>query len=126
MATEDYSCFDCGFTKADSSISLNDINLFVRAVWLHFTVYRIDGEIQQLREGLINTLNFSQLVGANHNAVWSLFTSKGHRSLSTSFMQEIFLVQYSPDGSNSRIHEEAVIINWFNHLQDCEGMNVVT
>ena len=74
----------------------------------------------------VPTLNFSQLIGANHNAVWYLFTSKGHRSLSTSFMQEIFLMQYSPDGSNSRTHEEAVIMNWFNYLQDCVGINVVT
>jgi len=40
-------------------------------------------------------------------------------------MQEIYLVQYSPDGPNSCIHDEPVVMNWFNYLQDCED-NVVT
>ena len=97
--------------KADSSISLNDINLFVRAVgYISLSIEFIEKSNSLERDLLI----------------WSLFTSKGHRSLSTSFMQEIFLVQYSPDSSNNHIHEEAVIRNWFNYLQDCEGMNIVT
>jgi len=33
------------------------------------------------RERLINSLKYNQLIDSNHNAVWTLFTSKGHTVL---------------------------------------------
>ena len=101
-------------------MGLDDIQTFVRAIWLHFTAYRCYGEVQQLRSGLWNTLNFGHLVTANPQAIRSLFVSR-QQNLTAIDMQELFDVQYSPQGSNKRSHEEAVIINWFNLLQDCEG-----
>ena len=125
LSSNDYSFrFDCGYTKADRLISVNEIQSFQRAVWLHYTVYRVYGEIQQLREGIMNTLNFGHLITTNNHAIRSFFIQEKYPHLSAAFMQEIFLVQYSPEGSNDRIHEEAVVMNWFDFLQDCEGTNV--
>ena len=32
--------FDCGFSKPTASIKFEDIPLFMRTVWMHYTVYR--------------------------------------------------------------------------------------
>ena len=92
----------------------------MRTVWLHHTVCRVYGEIQQLKDGIVNTLNFNHIIASNPQAVRSLFVPSNFH-LTASFMQEEFIIEYSIDGSNDRVREEAVIMNWFDYLQDCEG-----
>ena len=69
----------------------------------------------------MNTLNFDHLITGNPQAVRSLLVSGDPFRVSATNMQEMLQVQYSPQWSNDRFHEEAVIINYFNLLQDCEG-----
>ena len=55
LSSKDYSfLFECGYSKP--SITLADIQELLRTVWLHHTVYRVYGEIQQLKDGIVNTL----------------------------------------------------------------------
>ena len=41
--------------------------------------------------------------------------------LSADIMQDLFLIHFSPAGSNSRQKEEEVSLYWVNFLQDIEG-----
>ena len=46
-------------------------------------------------------------------------------SVTADFIQDLFQVDYSVPGSNNRVKEEAIIMNWVSYLQDLEGMVVV-
>lgn len=109
------------FYPFNRAVGLDDIPSFLCVVWLDFTVYRVHGEIQQLRGGLLSTLHFNHLITANPQAVRSLLASGDPFHVSAASMQELFKIEFSPQGSNDRFHEEAVIMNYYNFLQDCEG-----
>ena len=100
-------------------MGLDNIQTFVRAIWLAtFHCLQMLWRGSAAEEWTLE--HFSHLVTANPQAIRSLFVSR-EQNLTAIDMQELFDVQYSPQGSNKRSHEEAVIINWFNLLQDCEG-----
>lgn len=103
------------------AITLDDVPLLLRAVWLHFTLYKVYGEIQQLKTGLLQTLHFDHLVGASPGMVRCLLVAKGALLLSAASLQDMMKITYSPPGCNLRQSEEAVTLNWFNFLQECEG-----
>lgn len=116
----DYSFqFECGYLKR--IVTVQDVQEFLRTAWLHYTVYNVYGEISQLKDGIANTLNLQKLISSNPQAVRSLFVI-GASSLSASFLQEAFVIDYSLDGSNDKLQEESVIMNFFDFLQDCEGV----
>ncbi len=82
-------------------------------------MYNIYSDIFQLKDGVVNTLNFFYLIMSNPQDTRSLFVF-GKSSLSATYLQEAFIIDYS-NGSNDKIQEEAVIMNFFDFLQDCEG-----
>jgi len=55
---------DCSFQKGTGTGWYPNIS----SVWLHFTAYRCHGEIQQLKDGLLSTLNFGHLLATNPQA----------------------------------------------------------
>lgn len=102
------------------AITLDDVPLLLRTVWLDFTLYRVYGETQQLRNGLLETLHFDHLVGASPDMIRCLLVSGAVPPLSAASLQDMMKIQYSLPGSNLRQSEEAVTLNWFNFLQECE------
>ena len=119
LVANDYSFqFECGYLKR--VVTLKDVREFLHAAWLHYTVYNIYGEISQLKDGIVNTLNFQNLITSNPQATRSLLVF-GKSTLSATFLQEAFIIDYSLNGSNDKSQEEAVIMNFFDFLQDCEG-----
>ena len=57
----DYSFrFDCCYSKPASSITLETRDEFVRCISLHY-LYSVYAEINQLRKGLLETLNLNKL-----------------------------------------------------------------
>ena len=73
MEVDDYSFrFDCGFTKAQPAIYIlfSDKQVFLKSVWLHCVI--VFGELQQFKEGLLDTLNIEQIVNQNHDVMYRL------------------------------------------------------
>lgn len=50
-----------------------------------------------------------------------LLLSSGKRSLTSDELLKLFKVVWSPEGSNSRECEEAVIYGWTNYVHSCAG-----
>ena len=44
------------------------------------------------------------------------------KNVSSDFIQDFHNVIYSDSGSNKRVKEEAVIMNWISYLQELEGI----
>ena len=84
-------------------------------------LYSVYGELQQFRDGLLQTLQIEHLVHDHPDIVWSLLAHK-QNELTAGYIQNLFEVQYSPKGSNDIRDEQAVIMNWYTFLMECEGM----
>ena len=69
----------------------------------------------------MQTLHFDHLVGASPDLIRYLLVSGATPPLSAAGILDMMKVHYSPPGSNLRQSEEAVILNWFDFLQECEG-----
>ena len=122
MEEKDYSFrFDCGFTKPQSAITYSDKQTFFRSVWLHYVIYSVYGELEQFRDGLLETLQIEHIVHEHPEVFWSLIASKDNE-LTAGCIQDLFEVQYSPKRSNNAKAEQAVIMHWYTFLIECEGM----
>jgi hypothetical protein len=54
--------------------------------------------------------------------VWSLLAYKPNEPTAGYIpIQDLFEVHYSPKGSNDVKDEQAVIMNWYTFLVECEG-----
>ena len=52
--------------------------------------------------------------------VWSLLAYKPNE-LTAGYVQDLFEAHHSPKGSNDVKDEQAVIMNWYTFLVECEG-----
>ena len=124
------SCFEnydfdylpmCGYTRATSQVKLADVNQLVASVWLHFVKFHPQAELEQLREGLYETLSFHRLISVHPDSVWKMLASSNSFDVTPSFILDSFSIQYSHEGSNNRTKEEAIVIYWFEYVTDCRG-----
>ena len=121
MEEDDYSFrFECGFAKPQSAITYSDKLVFLKSVWLHHVIYSVYGELEQFKEGLLETLHNEQIVHEYPDVFWSLLARKENQ-LTAAYIQDLFNVQYSAKGSNDAKHEQAVIMNWYTYLMECQG-----
>ena len=85
----------------------------VRSIWLHFVLYHPHAELEQLREGLCNTLQAEHLMRTYSKEMWALLASSGAYNVSPKVLCDSFVTQFSDNGSNNRKYEEAVVYMWF-------------
>ena len=57
--------------------------------------------------------------------VMPLFLESGRAALTSSGVYEMFMVNWSAEGSNRREKEEEVILNWNYYLSDLQGKFLV-
>ena len=114
---------ECGITKPAVMMHLADKEKIISAVCLHYAVLSSLAELEQLRRGL-HTLRFSVLMESYPFLFKQLFLHS-NTSVTADFIQDLFQVDYSVPGSNNRVKEEAIMMNWVSYLQDLEGMVVV-
>ena len=100
-----------------SFISIEDKKEVAMSLAMHFLVYKTKAGLDQLKEGLGN-LGIHQ----SHNQLKPLFLATGKPKVSASAVLSMFKVQWSPQGSNQKESEEAVILGWNEYVHDLEGM----
>ena len=93
----------------------------VHSIWLHFVLFQPHAELEQFREGLRSTLQFEHLVRNYSKEIWGLLESSDAFNVTPQFLCDSFVIQYSPNGSNNRTHEEAVVYMWFECITDSLG-----
>ena len=115
--------YSSGFTKPISKITIDDRDQLIRTMWLHYTIYHPHAELEQLRIGLCDTLDVGTLVVTHPRCMWSLLASKGlHLAVTCDdYLIDSFVINFSCQGSNSRILEESIIFKWFEYITECEG-----
>ena len=127
MLTDEYGFrYQCGYAKPATLMTLEDKDCIVRAVWLHYVLYHPHAELEQLRRGLYSTLQFKHLIQSHPKELWGLLATSTVFNVTSKFLCNEFAIQYSPNGSNSRTKEEALVLLFFEYITDCGKQQDVT
>ena len=110
--------FQCGYQKPTPSVTQTDKEMLIRCVWLHFVLYSPLAELKQMRKGLLET-QFKHLVDNYAKEVWGLFAASNMYEITPKLLCDSFVVQYSFNGSNTRIQEESIVFSWYEYISDC-------
>ncbi len=81
---------------------------------------KIKAELDDLKDGL-RTLNVLKLMEDNPETMKLLFIKSQNRLLSFNVFQDLFVADFSTEGSNQREMEEQVYMFWINLLQEIES-----
>ena len=120
MSSSEYDFLaECGlFTSFTPLAEKADL---VRAASIHYVLLSTLAELEQLRKGIIQTLDFKNLISSHPSLIKDLFIHK-EEGVTAKYIQDLYSVKYSPSGSSTRIIQEAIIMNWISFLHDVEGI----
>lgn len=106
--------------------TIDDKEGIVRTVWLHFVLFQPHAELAQLRKGLYNTLQFDILAITYPNEVKAILAASALFDVTAKFIKDSFVVNYSPNGSNNRTKEEAIVYFWSEYISECGEGSIVS
>ena len=111
-----------GYRKPLAQCSLSNALEIDQAVTHHSVIGVCTQELDQSVEGL-GTLSVLETIRCFPEQMRELFCydSRQRRKMSAEDLRNLFLLQFSPIGSNAREKEEATAMHWFTYLHDCEG-----
>ena len=115
--------FSCGSTRNVQQIQVQEKEDFIRSIWLHYVLFQPLGELDQLRQGLLDTLQVRVLSLSHGTKLRSLLAYSKVFEVTTDYLQEAFVIDYSPNGSNKRTSEEAIVLHWMEYLEECKGQH---
>ena len=120
VTSSDYDfILECGITKPIMKMNLTDKQNVLSAVCLQFGVLGSLAELEQLKRGL-HTATFENLLDAYSGLLKPIFLYS-QKQMSANCIQDIYRVHYSDSGSNKRMKEETIMMNWITYLQELEG-----
>ena len=111
----------CGITGPSANFKLKDATDIIRSFCLHFVIHSAKSELDQLKEGM-QTLNLLSTMQSHPQLFLPLLTISNKKGISADELISLFKVkQWSPEGSNDRESEEAVIFNWQYYIRETAG-----
>ena len=97
-------------------MKLDDKSAVISAVCLHYTVLVSLAELEQLKRGL-QTAKLTTIMDKHAHELFL----HSQNPITADFIQDMFVADYSDRGSNNRVKEEAIMMNWVSYLQELEG-----
>ena len=116
--------FDAGVCMPSSSVTLKNKREVAKSIAMHFAVFAIKAELDQLKKGL-QCLRLLEVMHTYPTLLKPLFLNSGEPSITADYILQLFHVQWSPQGSNQRELEEAVILGWHEYIHDTEGIIMI-
>ena len=112
----------CGITVPSRSLKFKDLAEIIHSFCLHFIIYSAKSELDQIKDGM-GTLDVLSVMQRNPSQFLPLFLGNNRPTLTADELIGLLKVkEWSPEGSNSRQSEEAVIFNWENYVRETAGM----
>lgn len=105
--------------KPIDTMDFNSKKKVIDVIVLHFTIGNSLAELEQLRHGL-SFLKFDSLMKNHTDLVKSAFRPSTN-PITARYLQDEFKPLLSPSGSVKRTAEEAILMSWFQYLEDVEG-----
>ncbi len=97
----------------------------MRSLWIHFVYFHVHAELVQLKKGIDETLNFGLVTCIHPLETRSLFAASSLFEVTPQYLCDSFVVKYSDNGSNKRTKEEAIIMYWYEYIENCYQENVL-
>ena len=120
MTSDEYDFrYACGYTKPTSSLAISNKDDIVCSLALHYTIYALKAELDQISEGL----QMGGLIWTEEEAasLVGLFCKDNcARELTAAQVSALFPPTFSEEGSNRRDIEEEMALHWRYFLQDVE------
>ena len=115
--------YEIGVSQPVNTLKLSDKErLIVDLMAKHFTILIVKAELDQMFKcGLSSTLNILELVREN-KGMRQLFVYDQQPPMSWDDLYNILPAVMSPEGSNRREEEEAVMMKWIKLSQAIEGV----
>lgn len=95
--------YTCGYSKAISQMKVTEINELIKTLWLHYVKYSPQSELCQLRQSLCETLSFDTFMSMHPDSAWALLASSNSFDVTSAYLLDAFVIQYSDNGSNNRL-----------------------
>ena len=87
--------------------------------------YLSQSELEQFRNGFIETLGMDELIVLHPGIVWDCLIKTDCFNVTANFLLDSYVAIFSDVGSNNREAEEAIIVNWSKYVLECEGQSNV-
>ena len=110
----------CGILKPVIKVTTIDVPEITEAVCMEYLIMKSINELNQFQEGL-NVLGLSNLIKDHPASCHELFVDCS-KSITPYDIDKLFLPVFSPEGSNARENEEALILNWKDYIYEAESM----
>ena len=112
--------FDCGMCQPASSFTLKDKGSIISSITMHYCIYLCKTELDEVKKGL-ESIGFLNVL-KKHPVLRSLFEHSTSK-LTADVLEDMFVPEFSPVGSNDRAKVEAVVM-WFTELvHEVEGLS---
>ena len=101
---------------------MTDVPEIIEVVCTEYVIMRSINEVQQFENGL-NALEVGSLIKHYPEELKEIFVHNP-QTVTASILDQIFIPQFSPPGSNAREKEEAIILNWKDFIYEAEGITI--
>ena len=119
-STEYQFRFDAGVCVPAQSVTFEQKSVIVQSLIKHYLVHVCKSELEQFKQGC-SELGVLDLFCSYPVLFRPLLIAGGKPKLTAKEIASMFQVQWSPQGSNQRETEEAVILGWLEYLDGVEG-----
>ncbi|XP_068751097.1 G2/M phase-specific E3 ubiquitin-protein ligase-like [Montipora capricornis] len=120
VTSEDFVfLLDCGFPKPLALLQLAERDEIVECAIVHYTHYRIRGELDQLKEGLAK-VGVLEAITRDPDLFKPLFCWDSSLQVTTGYIRWLFDPKLSEVGSNARSQEEDLLYNWEEYLKEID------
>lgn len=105
-------------------MSIADKDEFINAIWLHYVFFSPHAELIQLRKGFRETLEVEFLACIHGKHLRSMLVPTCAFNPTLKLLVDEIAVNYSPDRSNNRTAEEAIMLHWSDYIceREVQGM----
>ena len=117
--------FDAGVTISASAVNIEEKEEIILAFVNNYLMYSCKGELDQFKNGL-KSLGILELLQQYPTLMKPLFVYSEKPCMKAATLLNMFTVKWSPEGSNTRELEEAVIYCWTNYVHQCAGMKLLS
>lgn len=110
--------------KPSCQLQMVDKEMLIKSIWLHYVFCALHVELEQLRKGLLKTLQMETFVHSYPREFYNYLVGSTMFDVMPEYILDCFTIRYSDQGSNDRTHEEAIIMHWTDYVMECEGKNL--
>ena len=116
-------CFTCGVSKPGCQIQFSDRQQIIDVMCLHYTVLNCLAELEQLSRGL--TVQKFNYIMECYPALLRKVFQPPIQPITSGMVEDMFVVDFSPIGSNNRAVEETLLMMWICYLEHIEGIIII-